>query len=93
MLVTGDLDFAQEQQLLARYDIPPVELLVAGHHGAADSTSSALLNAVKPQVVVISVGADNLYGHPAPETLDRLESAGVRVWRTDCNGTVTLRMP
>lgn len=91
MLVTGDLDFAQEQQLLARYDIPPVELLVAGHHGAADSTSLALLNAVKPQVVVISVGADNSYGHPAEETLARITSCGAALYRTDLSGSIIFR--
>lgn len=91
MLVTGDLDFAQEQQLLTRYSIPPVELLVAGHHGAADSTSTALLRATTPQVVVISVGADNSYGHPAEETLARITRAGAAPYRTDLSGSMIFR--
>ena len=64
MLVTGDLDMRQEQQLLLTYSLPQVELLLAGHHGAANSTSAALLQTVRPQLVAISVGADNRYGHP-----------------------------
>ena len=87
------MDGEVEQLLLDQTQLPDLELLVAGHHGSKYSTTQALLDALRPEEAVISVGADNLYGHPAPETLDRLESAGVRVWRTDCNGTVTLRMP
>ena len=93
LLITGDMDGEVEQLLLDQTQLPDLELLVAGHHGSKYSTTQALLDALRPEEAVISVGADNLYGHPAPETLDRLESAGVRVWRTDCNGTVTLRMP
>lgn len=91
MLITGDLDIAQEQQLLTRFSIPPVELLMAGHHGAADSTSQALLDAVAPQVVVISVGVDNDYGHPAQETLARITRTGAALYRTDLSGSMIFR--
>lgn len=91
MLITGDLPRASELALLSRYDLPQVELLVAGHHGAATSTSQALLNRVRPESVVISVGADNPYGHPAPETLERLAAAGAAVYRTDQLGTIFFR--
>lgn len=91
MLVTGDLDRFAEMRLLSRWAIPHVELLVAGHHGSKTSTSEALLEAVQPQTVVISVGADNSYGHPAQETLDRIAQTGAAVYRTDRDGTVILR--
>ena len=68
-----------------------IELLVAGHHGAATSTSDALLQRTGASSVVISVGRDNSYGHPAAETLQRLESFGCTVYRTDRDGTITIR--
>ena len=64
---------------------------MAGHHGSATSTTQALLDAVKPEYAIISVGEGNLYGHPAQETLERLEAAGAEVYRTDWNGTIEIR--
>lgn len=58
------------------------------HHGSAGSTSSVFLAQTAPSVAVISVGEGNPYGHPAEETLERLESAGVAVFRTDWNGDI-----
>lgn len=91
MLVTGDMDVSSEQALLRQYDVPPVELLVAGHHGAAGSTSQTLLQWVRPETVVISVEAGNRYGHPSQETLARIEAAGSEVRRTDLEGTIFVR--
>ena len=89
-LITGDMNAAVEQRLIKYGALPDIELLVAGHHGSASSTSAELLEAVMPEYAVISVGY-NSYGHPAPETLDRLAQAGCAVWRTDLQGTVTVR--
>lgn len=89
VLITGDADSAVEAMLIKYFDLPDIELLMVGHHGARSSASWELLTAVKPETAVISVG-HNSYGHPAPETLDRLDSAGVRVYRTDRHGTVTI---
>ncbi len=91
VLVTGDMDSSGERILQARYGLPDVDLLIAGHHGSKYATSEALLQAVTPEAAVISVG-DNSYGHPAPEVLRRLSEAGVNIYRTDLNGTVTLRI-
>lgn len=88
-LVTGDADEAIEGMLVKYFDLPDLELLVAGHHGSKHSTSPAFLAAVAPDTVIISSG-ENAYGHPAPETLARLEAAGAAVCRTDTLGTVTL---
>lgn len=90
ILITGDLDQYGEMRLLSRWELPEVELLVAGHHGAEDSTSQVLLEALKPELVVISVAADNHYGHPAEETLTRIEQAGAEIIRTDQSGTIIL---
>lgn len=89
-LITGDMNAAVERRLVKYGNLPDIELLVAGHHGSASSTSAELLEAVMPEYAVISVGY-NTYGHPAPETLDRLEQAGCTVWRTDLQGTITVR--
>ena len=91
MLVTGDMDSDTEQALLDYTAFEDVEVLVVGHHGSKYSTGSALLQALEPEAAVIPVG-DKSYGHPAPETLARLEDAGAQVWRTDARGTVTVRV-
>lgn len=93
MLITGDMTEKTEQLLLERENIPQTELLVAGHHGAAGSTGYALLSRLRPQTVLISVGEDNSYGHPSPQTLARIEAAGAAVYRTDQCGTITIRGP
>jgi len=90
VLITGDMSGETEELLLAHAALPDIELLVAGHHGSKYSTTEGLLRAVRPEYCAISVGADNRYGHPARETLDRLAAAGARVFRTDLNGAVTI---
>ena len=90
ILITGDLDQFAEMRLLSVWELPEVELLVAGHHGAADSVSSVLLETVRPETVVISVGEDNSYGHPAAQTVARIEGSGAEILRTDLLGTITV---
>lgn len=91
MLITGDLDQMAELRLLSHWDIPTVEVLAAGHHGAKTSTGETFLDVLNPQIVTISAGADNPYGHPAPETLDRIARSGASLIRTDEAGTIVLR--
>ena len=91
VLITGDMGGDVEQLLLEHVQLPHVELMVAGHHGSKYSTSSELLSAIQPETAVISVGADNRYGHPAQETLERLAAAGTELYRTELQGTVLIR--
>ena len=91
LLLTGDLDCAAEKALLEAWDLPDIEYLAAGHHGARTSTSEELLDALKPETVCISVGS-NSYGHPARETLRRLEEWGCTVYRTDLHGGIHLSL-
>jgi competence protein ComEC len=86
-LFPGDIDSTVEATVVARGTPVAAQVLKVAHHGSAYSTSSSFLTAVQPQDAVISVGP-NIYGHPAPETLARLSSAAVRVWRTDRQGTI-----
>lgn len=91
ILITGDRTATGEWDLVRNTELPYVDILIAGHHGSKYSTSQFLLDAVKPETVVISVGKNNIYGHPAPELLERLELYHCRIFRTDLDGTVVFR--
>lgn len=89
ILITGDMSAAGERDLLAREELPELEVLVAGHHGSRTSVSRELLEALRPAAVLISVG-ENRYGHPAQEVLDRIAAVGAQVFRTDQDGDITI---
>ena len=91
ILITGDRPVHTELALVYVQDIPELDYLVAGHHGAQSSTSNALLSRLKPKTVLISVGKDNRYGHPAPALLERLKEHGCKILRTDLLGTIIIR--
>jgi competence protein ComEC len=89
ILYTGDLQDDVEPALVKQYGPElKADLLKVGHHGSQHSTSDALLAAVQPRDAVISVGADNSYGHPTPGCLARLRTAGAVIHRTDTDGTM-----
>lgn len=89
LLITGDADAFVERMLVKYQPLPDLELLMVGHHGSAGSTDPALLDRLRPELAIISVG-HNSYGHPAQEVLDRLAEAGAQVWRTDQSGSITV---
>lgn len=89
ILITGDLDVAGERRLVKNHALG-ADILVVGHHGSKYATCPELLDAVQPELAVISVGENN-YGHPTQEVLDRLEEAGCTVRRTDQEGTIIIR--
>lgn len=91
LLITGDMDMATERKLLAVWELPDIEVLVAGHHGSKYSTSEELLETLRPETACISVGS-NRYGHPAKKTLERLARQGCTVWRTDLHGDIHLSL-
>ena len=91
ILITGDRGSFGEQMLLRNAELPDVDILIAGHHGSKNSTSEALLQTVRPEIVCISAGRDNPYGHPAPELLNRLEDFGCQIYRTDLQGDIIIR--
>lgn len=91
ILITGDRNAFGERMLLRQRDIPQVDVLIAGHHGSQNATCQELLEAVQPEIVCISAGKDNPYGHPSPELLRRLEGQGCQVYRTDQNGNIIIR--
>ena len=94
MLFTGDMEEEIDPQLIARglaqHLGGPIDVLKVAHHGSATATTDALLDVLQPRVAVISVGADNNYGHPAPATIERLHAHGATVYRTDLDGSVEI---
>ena len=87
-LFTGDMGFEAEDDMLdTGVDVSATVLKVA-HHGSAGSSSTEFLEAVCPQYAVISVGADNDYGHPTQAALNRLSNCGIPVYRTDLQGEI-----
>lgn len=93
MLLMGDVEEEVDPRLLDRGvadEGVPLDVLKVAHHGSRTATTSALLAALRPRVALISVGARNDYGHPSPDTLERLKRIGARVYRTDLDGTITV---
>ena len=104
MLLTGDLEKSGEDWLVEQAR-PAVEqphpaaqnplrctILDAGHHGASNATGEALLDLAQPELVLISCGKNNRYGHPAPETLKRLEERGIRWYSTAEVGAIQVQV-
>ncbi|MFG3257964.1 ComEC/Rec2 family competence protein [Streptomyces sp. NPDC048172] len=90
LLLAGDLEPAAQQRLLAAWPgMPSVDVLKVAHHGSRYQ-DPALLDRLRPRVALVSAGADNPYGHPAPQTLRALWGAGAAVARTDENGALAL---
>ena len=87
-LMTGDAEGESEQDMIKSGLDLRATVLKIGHHGSRNSTTTAFLDAVAPKYAVIEVG-QNSYGHPTTEVLNRLESKGVRVFRTDLQGTIS----
>jgi len=88
VLLTGDVEKDAEELLAAR-DVR-ADVLKVGHHGSRTSTTPPLLDAVRPRIALISCGLRNSFGHPHPIVVEALRSRGVRIWRTDRNGTIDL---
>ena len=90
LLITGDMNRRNEAVLAQTKGLPEIEVLLAGHHGSRDASSTQLLRAVVPEVGIISVGADNSYGHPADDALRRLTGIGADIYRTDLQGSISI---
>jgi competence protein ComEC len=92
MLLTGDAEEPEEAWLLSHArDALQADVLKVAHHGSNTSTSETFLEAVHPRLALVSVGANNSYGHPDAEVLERLAAEGVPTLRTDLAGTIIVR--
>lgn len=89
LLFTGDAEAESEREMLAAGARLRADVLKVAHHGSSSSSTQAFLNAVSPRYAVISVGADNDYGHPTQAALSRLRGMDATVLRTDERGSIT----
>lgn len=89
-LFAGDVEGAAEGEILEGGSRLAAAILKVSHHGSKDSTTQAFLDAVRPEVAVITCGSGNSYGHPHRETLDKLDRAGAKIYRTDQQGTIVV---
>lgn len=87
---TGDAEITVEDKLRASGQPLQAALFKAAHHGSGTSNSLALLAAIDPDVVVVSCGLDNSYGHPHEQPMDNYVSVGADVYRTDEQGSVVV---
>jgi competence protein ComEC len=90
MLFTGDAGAAAEERFLAEGADLRCEVLKVGHHGSAYGSTPQFIAAVQPRYAIVSVGRHNLFGHPAPVTLETLRRFGATIYRTDEDGAVTV---
>jgi competence protein ComEC len=91
-LLMADATLLTEKDLLKQGLDLKVSLLKVGHHGSDDASGDEFLKAVSPAVAIISVDTDNLYGYPSDIVLQRLESQGIEVYRTDLQGNIVVRV-
>ncbi len=89
-LLTADIMWQAEFELITRRANLTSTVLKIAHHGSDTSTTPEFLAVVNPQLAVISVGADNRFGHPTPEVMERLieEVGAENIYRTDEQGTI-----
>lgn len=88
LLLTGDISQKVENALVALGTDLRSEYLLLPHHGSKYSGSSAFLQAVQPEVVLVSAGFKNRFGHPSPVTLERLDKLDAEIWNTAEQGTI-----
>ena len=87
LFAAGDLEPPVQHQLIG--DVTPVDIYKVCHHGSRYQDSE-FMRALHPQIAVISVGAKNMYGHPANQTIDALARLGARIVRTDISGSISI---
>jgi competence protein ComEC len=90
MLLTGDAEAETEERMMKAGANVQARVLKVGHHGSRYASSDEFLRAGRFEAAIISDGADNRYGHPSQETLDRLKARGVKLYRTDLQGEINI---
>ncbi len=90
MLFMGDAGIEKEYDILEKYNLADIDILKVGHHGSNTSSSGYFIESINPKICLISVGANNKYGHPNESVLKRLGKCDT--YRTDLNGSVEIRL-
>lgn len=93
MLFTGDIEEEAERYLVDTYNAKlKSTILKVGHHGSKTSSTEEFINCVRPKIALIGVGQGNSFGHPSKQVLQRLESNGTKIYRTDEDGEISIRI-
>ncbi len=95
MLFTGDIEEIAEKQILKEYEnknILNATVLKVGHHGSKTSSIKEFIEAVSPKISLIGVGKNNLFGHPNKDVIKTLENYDSKIYRTDVNGEITIKV-
>ncbi|NCT37433.1 hypothetical protein GTW56_14455 [Bacillus sp. EB93] len=87
-LLTGDMGEEGERELLRTFPQLQADILKVGYHGSKTSSSAPFLEQLQPKAALISVGKDNRYGHPHGDVIGNLEGNGIKVFRTDEDGSI-----
>ena len=95
MLFTGDIEAIAEKDILKKYsknlNILKSDILKVAHHGSKTSSITEFIEKIKPQYAIIGVGEDNKFGHPSDSTIQNLEKANIRIYRTDKMGEIEIK--
>ena len=90
ILFTGDGDEDFENNLTKTFPNLKVDVLKLGHHGSKTSSAENFIKQINPLAAVASSGYNNTYNHPAADTVSRIKSMGIKFYRTDLDGNITL---
>ena len=95
MLFTGDIEAIAEKAILKKYsknlNILKSDILKVAHHGSKTSSITEFIEKIKPKYAIIGVGEDNKFGHPSDNTIQNLEKANIRIYRTDKMGEIEMK--
>ena len=89
-MTSGDASVPRENDIVARTGHIKSDMMMLGHHGAANSTGEKWVQAVRPKLAFYQAGVNNTYGHPTADALERVESANIPVYGTDELGTISI---
>ena len=90
VLLLGDVGGGIERTIATQLTPAKHRILKVAHHGSRTSSSRELIESWRPDIAIISCGRGNSFGHPAPDVLQRLESVGAAIYRTDLHGQVSV---
>lgn len=90
LLFTGDGEKIEESSIMYTGEDLSAKILHIGHHGSRKASSHEFLKEVNPEYGIISVGKDNMYGHPHKEVINRLNKYNIEYFRTDISGDIIM---